>query len=329
MNFRQKKIIHKIDVKNGVGLEIGPLSTPILTKNEAKIYYADHMSTNALINKYKDEPVISDDIVKVDYVISNKPLVTAVKNKKFDYVIASHVIEHIPDIISWFKEISLITKKNGIISLVIPDKRYTFDITRRESIIADVIGAYVEKRTKTDSVTMYDYLQEYRSKIFAYEVNANPYKNFSYKPKRYSNKEAWDLTLKNYVGKEYVDAHCYVFTPYSFFEIIKKLTTLGLFDFEVIDFIDTAPSELEFYVTLKKINKFTPTREIINKIPKINKPKVQQELLGKINSLENNNRMQKHEIEVMKKTIENIRHSKSWKITIPLRKINRYIKNKL
>ncbi len=108
-----------------MGLEIGALSNPILTKSEANIYYADHLSATDLREKYADEPVEQDKIVPVDYVLGDKSLKSTIGRRRFDYVLASHVIEHIPDIITWLQDVSSILKPDGVLSLVIPDKRFT------------------------------------------------------------------------------------------------------------------------------------------------------------------------------------------------------------
>ncbi len=303
---RKARILHKIDVQGGSGLELGPLTTPIVTKDEGRIFYVDHMSTADLRKKYANEPVELDQIVTVDYVLGNNTLKKVVGTKKFNYIIASHVIEHVPDVVSWLQEIASILKPNGILALAIPDKRFTFDITRQDSRPADIIGAYVDKHTRASSAGMYDFAIEYRQKINAQEVVDNKYRDFSKKPKRYTPKEAWDMTLKNAAEKEYVDSHCHVFTPYSFFEIVKALIEHDLFDFEVADFHDTANHEIEFVVSLKKISK-KDRRLQLKSVPKLPSPKRNYELEERIDELE--------------KQLHNVLTSHSWRVTKPMRKV--------
>lgn len=318
---RKQKILRHIDLSKGTGLEIGALSTPVVHKSDSKIFYADHMSTEELKKKYKNEPVELNDIVGVDFVVRGLSLKETIGDKKFDYVIASHVIEHIPDMIRWFQDIAQILKKDGVLSLVIPDKRFTFDITRRVSSLADVIGAYIDNLTRTSSSVMYDYLSEYRTDIFANEIRENELKDFSYKPRRYSADEVWELTKKNAAGRYYVDAHCFVFTPSSFFEIIKGLATKGLFDFEIVDFIDTAPGELEFYVTLRKVNKGFPLAKKLAGIPKFKKPSTKKQLRAQINEMNSNLELTKSQLETVQSQLQQVLSSKSWRITKPLREI--------
>ncbi len=84
------------------GLEIGPLTSPVVTKDQGEIYYLDHLSTDDLRKKYVDDPSIDKSrIVDVSFVAPDGDLSTACAGKQFDYVVASHVIEHIPNMIGW------------------------------------------------------------------------------------------------------------------------------------------------------------------------------------------------------------------------------------
>ncbi len=50
-----------------------------------------------------------------------------------DLLVASHVIEHVPDLITWLREIASVLKPTGQARLAIPDRRYTFDLLRVET----------------------------------------------------------------------------------------------------------------------------------------------------------------------------------------------------
>ncbi len=63
-------------------------------------------------------------------IIDNGENMSKVKDSSQDFVVASHFFEHCADSIMAFKNLMRVTKKNGHIFLVIPDKRYTFDVER-------------------------------------------------------------------------------------------------------------------------------------------------------------------------------------------------------
>lgn len=73
-------------------------------------------------------------------VWGERPLGEAIP-EPVDYVVASHVIEHIPDLISWLHELASVLKPSGEIRLIVPDRRFTFDYLRREVRLNDVIYA--------------------------------------------------------------------------------------------------------------------------------------------------------------------------------------------
>ena len=103
---RTDKVLHDINLQEMKGLEIGPLQRPIVSKEiSPQILYLDYLSTEDLKKKYEYAPE-KNQIVEVDYVIREGYSLNQVleKDLPFDYIIASHVIEHVPNPISWFNE---------------------------------------------------------------------------------------------------------------------------------------------------------------------------------------------------------------------------------
>jgi SAM-dependent methyltransferase len=314
---RREIALQCIDISKGRGLELGPLHSPVVSKEEARISYVDHMSTEGLKQKYKGHTFPLEDIVPVDYVLKNS-LKDTLRGKKFDYVVASHVIEHIPDIVRWLSDVASILKDDGILSLVIPDMRFTFDILRNESRPADVIGAYLDQQTRVSSAAMYDFTSEVRRNIVAADVWKNPYADYSKKPKN-SLKEVYDTCLENLKPDIYVDSHCFVFTPYSFFNIVRVLIKYDLFDYKIAYFKDTPENQLEFYVSLRKVKRST-TASKLRSIPRVSKPVQVNDLVVKIAK-------QEAEIARLESDIHNFTTSNSWKATKPLRAVGGTVSN--
>jgi len=308
---RKSEALKRIDTSKGQGLELGPLSSPLVSKQKATVFYVDHLSTEGLRKHYEGHG-FEDEIVPVDYVIRDDSLSRTLAGKQFDYVIASHVIEHIPDMVGWLADVGKVLKEGGIFSLVIPDKRYTFDIMRNESRPADVIGAYLDKQTKVSSAVVYDNFSAIRKDIVPYEVCSHPYADYGKKPTQYSLEKAYELCLQNLKPGEYVDTHCHVFTPHSFFTVLRGLIEHDLFGYEVIYFKDTPPNQLEFYVSLRKVSKNTRAARL-KSIPKVPRPKEKRELELEIIELRQAN-------EALTAELRNVMTSKSWQITKPVRK---------
>lgn len=73
----------------------------------------------------------------------------AIPSEKYDFLIASHCLEHCANTLKTVKEWVRVIKKGGAILLILPDKRYTFDhnrpITTFEHLIYDLENDIDEK----------------------------------------------------------------------------------------------------------------------------------------------------------------------------------------
>ncbi len=249
---RAKKILRHIKPDSQIGLEIGPLDKPMVTRTMGTIRYVDHATTKQLKEKCLPWGTIDvSKIVEIDYVWGKKDLKELTQSDlPFDYVIASHVIEHVPDFIGWLKEIRSVLKIGGILSLAIPDKRFTYDYFRQLTTTSEIIEAYLQKRKAPSLRQIFDYHINFvrRNGDFSWRVNGliNELIN------EHSMQKAWVVTHDAYNNNEYVDVHCWVFTEISFFKLLEEITRLELFDFKVKEFFKRDGHE--FYVTLEVID---------------------------------------------------------------------------
>jgi hypothetical protein len=59
--------------------------------------------------------------VPIDYVWGDETLVEPVDlGVYFNYLVASHVAKHVPDMIGWFGEIPAVLRAGEVLSLVVP-----------------------------------------------------------------------------------------------------------------------------------------------------------------------------------------------------------------
>ncbi|RJT36340.1 methyltransferase domain-containing protein [Mesorhizobium waimense] len=129
-----------LDKKTMVGIEIGPFYSPIAPKEHGW-----------------QTTVIDFQEVMPDIVLRGEPLDTlalARNRDGYDYFIASHVIEHTPDLLSFFQQVSRLLRKGGIVSLAVPDMRKCFDVLKPVSSIREVLAAYREKRVRHTPETL-------------------------------------------------------------------------------------------------------------------------------------------------------------------------------
>lgn len=238
----REQIITQLIDRDGLGLEIGPSHNPVAPKAQGfDVRIVDHLSQDELRAKYQDHNVILDNIEAVDFIWKGEPLEEVVGiDERYDWIIASHVIEHMQDPVRFIRSCQKVLKPGGILSLAIPDKRYCLDYLRPPSSTGDVLQAYLDKRTRHTPGQIFD--------------------SFSFAAQR-GGSISWNshaggavellhahglagLMLQNYLATDdYVDVHGWVFTPSSFRLIICDLNALGYLNIREAAFVPTIGCE--------------------------------------------------------------------------------------
>ena len=97
MDFRQ--LIRESIGKADRGIELGASYAPILPKAEGyRVLVVDHADQEALRTKYRPHGVDVDRIEPVDAIDDGGEFTDLLDDgERFDYIIASHVFEHLPD----------------------------------------------------------------------------------------------------------------------------------------------------------------------------------------------------------------------------------------
>lgn len=250
MNRKEKATRHIR--QNGQGIEIGPSHNPIAPKKEGyKVKIVDHMSREELIAKYKDHHINLTNIEEVDFVWRGEPYSDLTGKKKYyDWVIASHVIEHTPNLIGFLNDCDTILKDDGVISLVVPDKRYCFDHHRPITGISKIIDNHFQKNKIHTPGTVAEYCLNVVSKAGSIAWDSSVTGEYSLVHSLENALQGMDTVLKQNV---YLDVHAWCFVPHSFRLIIHDLYCLGFTPFQEVGF---SPTEgCEFYITLSRNGK--------------------------------------------------------------------------
>ncbi len=340
---RREKILSGLNLSGLDGVEIGPLAWPLVRKHEGNVIYVDFADAEFLKNKYRDSGTVPlEQIVEVDAIWGANTLQQAIGERSVDYIIASHVIEHVPDLLGWLSELSAILKPDGQIRLAIPDRRFSFDYLRRETSLADILSAYLVKARVPQPVQIFDFVLNY------VDVDKNAAWEDSFDPELLQRKNTFEdarpLAEKSLQG-EYIDVHCWVFTPRTFAQLFAELANQRLIDMECTSFFDTAPGEYEFFVTLKKSNdqkEIVESWEMVRSSLKnvtvdtpqlhMQKKQPQQEidmLLHTIASQKKELELRKLEAKILETRISDIFSSRSWRITKPLRAMANIVKARM
>ncbi len=246
---RNEKILNKLN-KNGVGLEVGPSFSPVAPKSEGyNVEILDHADAETLQTKYQGHDVDVSRIESVDYVWSGEPL-NELTGKKgyYDWIIASHVVEHTPDLVSFLKQCEDMLKTGGVLSLVIPDYRYCFDKFRGASTPGDVIQAYLEKRSRHNAGVIWDHYSMITQKGGIVSWGVGHPGEYSL---NHSVEQASQMFTEAQESESYIDVHNWRFTPSSFELILNDIVLLEYCGLTVKSVFPT--SGCEFFVQLEKL----------------------------------------------------------------------------
>ncbi|GHV23244.1 hypothetical protein AGMMS49959_15860 [Planctomycetales bacterium] len=232
-------------------LEIGPLNRPLIPRENGNknVFYADMRSTTDVKDFYNNDPNVDCSlIVDIDFVVTDSYQKSFIGVEKFDYIIASHVIEHIPQLLRFFRDIAEILNHAGKICLTIPDGRYCFDHYRYPTSFAECYDLYT-RGVNNNPMRFLDGALSYTKNDAAFWwSNRSDYLNLP------TDIDAGYAAVEQYraalTGK-YVDAHFSVFTPESFLLLLYNMTKLSLFPFRLVEFFPTRPNTFEFDVVLE------------------------------------------------------------------------------
>lgn len=248
-------LLADIDLNGRIGLEIGALHHPVLTRTDAKVLYVDHASTEDLRTKYAGDEAVGE-VVDVDVVWGDRPLGDGLDeaigpNARVDFVVASHVLEHIPDPVGWLNELAGVLRPGGVIALSIPDKRYCFDVRRRPTDVSEVIEAHLMGRKQPPLGATFDFWTKY-DQVDTAELWAGAAPPPG-EPLR--DDEALERTRAAAASGGYSDVHCWVLTPGTILEVLRRLFDLDLVPSLCVRSLNaTAPGSLEFYLVLERLD---------------------------------------------------------------------------
>lgn len=212
---------------SGLCLEIGPSYNPILPKAAGySVETVDYCDADGLRAKYASHPDVDrTKIEEVTHIWRGEPLSQLVGEGRFDVVVASHVIEHTPDMLGFLLECQKTLTPAGRLVLVVPDRRRCFDFFRPASTTGSVLQAHFEGRTRHAPGSAFDFVANYAS-LEPPSPDA-PGGRFSLPNKVSAAMNACER-FRDAAG--YEDCHAWVYTPSSFRLIASDLAAIGMLE---------------------------------------------------------------------------------------------------
>lgn len=237
------------------GLEFGALHNPVVRPEQGDIRFVDYTTTESLRAHPHADTVDKSAIVNVDYIWSGSgSLAEVIKTGElFEYAIASHVIEHVPNIVCWFFGIADVLTPGAVFNLAIPDKRYTFDVRRKLTTLGEVVESHLLQFTHPSIRQMFDHCYDAVAiEPGAVWKNDVDIKNIPRFCGDNALQLAYDQALEILKTHRYYDSHCLIVTPLSFLRLIEGLSRLHLFPFILRDFHGTKVGDFEFFANFER-----------------------------------------------------------------------------
>ncbi len=143
----------------GRGIEIGAFNNPLKVPENTEVIYLDKF----IETEKHNANIVNIDSVKID-ILDNGESLEALRDSSVDFIIANHFLEHCLDPIGTIKNMFRVVRKNGILFIAIPDKRYTFDSVRDVTPLDHLILDHEGGGEKSMEYHYYDWVRKLTEK---------------------------------------------------------------------------------------------------------------------------------------------------------------------
>lgn len=219
----------------GKGLEVGPGHVPLVTADaDREVRYVDRWQPNENRELF---PELEDAFFPRPDVVSdlNKEGLSAIASESEDFVVASHVLEHMANPLRLLTDFYRVLRPGGVLLILLPDRRLTFDRNRAATPLEHVVREYHDGVDEVDDEHILEFLTK---------VPENPVPPSS-GPEREATFE--------YHRKRSIHVHCWTFD--EFVEVVEySIEQLGT-AWELVDALLSragGPAFEEFGLVLRK-----------------------------------------------------------------------------
>lgn len=225
-------------------LEISPFTAPLVPGAKT----CDVFSTDQLRKRAAELGLNPNDVTNVDFVLSIELGLRSIP-RKFANVVSSHVVEHVPDLIGHFDEVSSLLNIGGRYFVLLPDYRFCFDHFIEPTNLTEIMAARLEKRTRHTATsfleqrtltTHNDSLRHWNGDFGTYSAG-------------FDSRIQAAISEWNSLSADYLDLHAWQFDPQTFTELISACLVAFNIPLEIEAVYDTRFGSNEFWVVLNRV----------------------------------------------------------------------------
>lgn len=140
----------------GKGLDLGPGHMPFPLPEGSTVRYVDRLTVAAHEELFPE--LVGNKFPTIDVICDfDTEGLAPFRDASVDFVVCSHVLEHLADPIGMLDQIHRVLRPGGVLALVLPDRRASFDHARSGTTVAHLIaehGAHV-----VDDAHIFDFLE--------------------------------------------------------------------------------------------------------------------------------------------------------------------------
>jgi SAM-dependent methyltransferase len=141
----------------GEGVEVGPGHSPFPLPAGARARYVDRWQPDENLARF---PELGGTTFPAPDVAVNfdRERLSPLANQSADFVICSHVIEHLAEPIGFLADIHRVLRPGGLLILLVPDRRRTFDSGRKATPLAHLVEEHAAGVTDVNDEHVLDFL---------------------------------------------------------------------------------------------------------------------------------------------------------------------------
>jgi SAM-dependent methyltransferase len=143
---------------SGQGVEIGPGHVPFPVPDRITVRYIDRWEpseNSSLFPELGESPGFPPPDIVSDLDIDR---LGGLGDESQDFVIASHVIEHLANPLAMLADIHRVLRTGGLLILLVPDRHRTFDRNRNPTPLAHLVDEYERDVREVDDAHVTEYL---------------------------------------------------------------------------------------------------------------------------------------------------------------------------